>query len=260
MRKIILISCLLLVFGLQRSRGQVTNFNGNWQFKRIEFLDQKQVDSSRKLGVNWSDQFLIQKENLEGASVSPKDMVLSTILGKVDKIKWETVRLPHTAFPEPLVIVKPREGLAFYRKSFFIDKKLKDKDISIEFSGAMQVSDIWVNGKYVGRHEGGYLPFVVELSGRAVYGRENEIVLRLNNQANPVVPPGKPVEKLDFVYYSGIYRDVQLHIKDRLHLTNEINAGKQAGGGIFVTYPMVSKEKAVVEVQSDVQNNLMYNP
>lgn len=254
-KNIIGLSFLLLVSGVQRSWGQVTKFNDNWQFKGVEFMDKNRVDSFRKLGVNWSDQFKIEKENVEGASLSSKDTMLSAVLETVEKMEWQSIRLPHTAFPEPLVIVKPREGVAFYRKRFFLDKKLTDKDISIEFEGVMQVSDIWVNGRYAGRHEGGYLPFVIELSGMAVYGRENEIVLRVNNQANPIVPPGKPVQKLDFVYYSGIYRDVFLQVKNRLHVTNAVNAGKPAGGGIFVTYPLVTKEKAVVEVQTDVQNN-----
>ncbi|HEY9261131.1 glycoside hydrolase family 2 protein, partial [Chitinophaga sp.] len=254
-KKIIWLSCLLLTSGIQSSWGQTTSFNDNWQFKGVEFMDKSRVDSFRKLGVNWSDQFRIEKENQGGTTLSVKDTSLSAVLETVENLKWEMVRLPHTAFPEPLVIVAPREGIAFYRKRFFLDKKLADKDISIEFEGVMQVSDIWVNGKYVGRNEGGYLPFVVTLSDRAIYGQENEIVLRVNNQANPVVPPGKPVQKLDFVYYSGIYRNVLLHVKNRLHITNPVNADKQAGGGIFVTYPLVTKQEAVMEIQTDVQNN-----
>ena len=169
-------------------------------------------------------------------------------------LKWQAVTLPHIAFPEPLVIVKPREGFAYYQKQFTIADQLKGKRLSIEFEAAMQVSELWLNNKYIGRFTGGYLPFEIDITDLVQYGASNTIVLKINNKANPVVPPGKPVEKLDFTYYSGIYRDVWLHVRNPLHISNAISANKVAGGGIFVSYPVVDKTKAVVEVQTHIQN------
>ncbi len=243
----------LSLFSFSASAQKVL-FNDNWKFTSVEFVNQyKKTDSSRKLGNNWSDQFLIEKINAADSS-SPKHPVLNDELLLIKNKKWETAILPHIAFPEPLVIVKPREGIAYYKKEFVIEKKLSGKKLAIEFEGAMQVADVWVNGVYVQKHLGGYLPFTVDITELAHYGDNNTIVLKLQNKANPIIPPGKPVSKLDFIYYSGIYRNVWLHIDNALHITDANAVNKQAGGGIFVTYPSVSKQQATVNIQTHVWN------
>src|SRR5262249_17311438 len=59
---------------------------------------------------------------------------------------------------------------------------------------------------------------------------------------------------LDFNLYSGLYRGARLIIKDRLHITDPILADAVAGGGVFVTFPEVSKEKAIIQVRTQVKN------
>ena len=233
---------------------QRSAFNTGWEFAGLEFATKEKVDSFRRLGSNWNDQFLIEQTNESNADPSDNDRLLNEQLKVLDGRSWQAVTLPHTAFPEPLVIIKPREGVAWYKKSFRIGKKDRGKSISLYFEAAMQVADVWINGRYITRHTGGYLPFIIDISQLVSYDKENNIYLRLNNKANPVVPPGKPVEKLDFIYYSGLYRGVWLDIKDPLHITDAIAAGKVAGGGVFVTYPELSKSKAVINVQTHIVN------
>lgn len=233
---------------------QTSSFNYGWKFAAFEFANQSKVDSFRKLGTGWNDQFIIEQINEKDNADNAQPLLLSEELKLLKNKTWQIVNLPHIAFPEPLVIVKPREGIAYYKKEFAIPVSQKGKCISIEFEGAMQVSDIWVNGNYKGKFSGGYLPFEVDITGSVRYDKSNSIVVKVQNKANPVVPPGKPVEKLDFIYYSGIYRDVWLHIKNPLHISNSITANKIAGGGVFVTYPVVSKESATIEIQTHVEN------
>lgn len=243
---------MLVLFNINKTQAQSQKFNTGWQFTGLEFANQAKVDSFRRLGTNWDDQFIIEKTNqADTAIVTSLQQELLQLKGK----QWQPVNLPHTAFPEPLVIVKPREGIALYKKQFSIGNNLKVKRLGIEFEAAMQVSEVWVNDQYMGRFTGGYLPFEIDITDVVKYGSDNTIVVKLNNKANPVVPPGKPVEKLDFIYYSGIYRDVWLHVRNPLHITNAITANKIAGGGIFITYPLVTKEKAIVEVQTHIQNS-----
>lgn len=59
--------------------------------------------------------------------------------------------------------------------------------------------------------------------------------MRLDNSDNPEVPPGKPHNQLDFCYFGGLYRSVDLEVFDGLHITDPILADTVAGGGIFVT-------------------------
>jgi beta-galactosidase len=249
---------LLIIFVLPHiiSFAQTLSFNKGWQFIGIQFTNKMQViDSCRKLGTKWDDQFLIEKINkiddtLFNAWKESLKNVLLSIKGKV----WENVTLPHIAFPEPLIIVQPKEGIAYYKKSFLTSNTLRGKRLTIEFEGAMQIADVWFNGKYITQHLGGYLPFTIDITNLANYGGENTIILRLDNRASPIVPPGKPVDKLDFIYYSGLYRDVWFHITDPLHITNSCFVNQKAGGGIFVTYPQVSQKKATINVQTDIIN------
>ncbi|MES2775080.1 MAG: glycoside hydrolase family 2 TIM barrel-domain containing protein [Bacteroidota bacterium] len=250
----ILLSAVLLSSMATSVNAQTKKFNDGWTFIGREFASQAKIDSARRLGTNWNDQFIAENTNvgdsMRAAGPPSMEKEMATLQGQ----KWQPVSLPHTAFPEPLVIVKSREGFAYYQKQFEIAGQLKGKRLSIEFEAAMQVSEVWFNNEYVGRFTGGYLPFVIDITALAHYGGSNTILLKINNKANPVVPPGKPVEKLDFTYYSGIYRDVWLHIREPLHISNAIAANKVAGGGIFVTFPVVENAKAVVEVQTHIQN------
>ncbi|MBV8251438.1 MAG: DUF4982 domain-containing protein [Chitinophaga sp.] len=248
------LSILIILLTSSPGNAQVRSFNTGWKFTAVEFASSEKVDSFRRLGINWSDQFLIEQTN-ETEGIQAMDTAIDKQWSALKDRQWYPVSLPHTAFPEPLVIVKPREGVAYYQKKFEVAPAWKGKRLTIVFEGAMQVMQVWINGKYMGRFTGGYLPFEVDFTDVARYGAENMVLVKLNNKANPVVPPGKPVGKMDFIYYSGIYRDVWLHIRNPLHISSSITANKIAGGGIFVTYPTVAKEQATVEVQTHLENN-----
>ncbi|SDC99766.1 glycoside hydrolase family 2 TIM barrel-domain containing protein [Niabella drilacis] len=245
------ISALLL---LQVGFAQRSSFNGNWQFIGQEYVSKQKIDSFRRLGNNWNDQFLTEQTNVTDTAITDGAKDLGTQLQDLGQRAWQQVTLPHTAFPEPLVIVKPREGIAWYKKTFRVPATNRGKSVSLYFEAAMQVADVWVNGTYITRHTGGYLPFVIDITKLIRFNTDNTIYLKLNNKANPVVPPGKPVEKLDFIYYSGLYRSVWLDVKDPLHITDAVAANQAAGGGIFVTYPQVGKAQATVQVQTHIIN------
>ncbi len=84
-------------------------------------------------------------------------------------------------------------------------------------------------------------------------GRDHSLAVRLDNRDNPITGP-KPLAQLDFNLYHGLYRSVVLVQKDRLHFTDPLLADRPAGGGVFVTYPEVSRERARVRVQTHVAN------
>jgi len=119
----------------------------------------------------------------------------------------------------------------------------------------MQVAHIYLNGQLIRTNLGGYLPFYVNITDNVKAGRKNCVVVKLNNEDNAQVPPGKPIRNLDFNYYSGIYRNVSLVVKDPLHISDMTEVDKVAGGGIFVTYPEVNKEFATVKVDVDLIND-----
>ena len=169
---------------------------------------------------------------------------------------WESVNLPHTVRLEPLNASGCRnyQGVSWYRKTLAIDGSFQNRTTWLRFEGAMQVADVWLNGKQLTTHYGGYLPFTLDLTDHLKFGAHNTLLVRLDNSDNPELPPGCPQTRLDFTYFGGLYRNVWLEVLDRLHITDEILADTVAGGGVFVRYPAVSAEQARIEVQTDVVN------
>ena len=172
------------------------------------------------------------------------------------ELDWEKIRLPHTANIEPLVIEDQQwQGDMFYRKFFNVDPEMEGKHITLKFEGAMHEADIYLNGEKVGYNAGGYLPFVVDITESVKFGLENVLLVKLNNEDNSTIPPGKAIEVLDFNYYGGIYRDVYLVVEDKLRIPDAVEANRTAAGGLLVSYENVTDEQATVSVQVDVENS-----
>jgi beta-galactosidase len=79
---------------------------------------------------------------------------------------WEVVNLPHTVRLEPLNASGGRnyQGLCWYQKHFAGDPTWRGRTVYVVFQGAMQVADVWLNGKHLTTHYGGYLPFTLDIS------------------------------------------------------------------------------------------------
>lgn len=168
-------------------------------------------------------------------------------------VKWEEVNLPHTANLEQLTVKDQWQGICFYRKDFTLKHNQRNKSISLQFDGAMNVADVWLNGKKMTHHVGGYLLFVVDLSDLARFDSANTILVRLDNRDNPTTGP-KPLKTLDFNMYGGLYRGVSLIVKEKVHLSNPIQANLVGGGGVFFTTNTISKQAASFQVKAHIEN------
>ena len=169
---------------------------------------------------------------------------------------WQAITLPHTAQLAPLLMGdKMWMGECLYRKVFTADPAWKGKRVCLNIEAAMHTADVTLNGKPVASHAGGYLPFQIDLSELLNHGAANELVIKLDNRENTDLPPGKPYRELDFSWYHGLYRNVELQVTDKLHITDPVAANLAASGGIFVTYPKVSADEASVQVRVHVKND-----
>lgn len=176
--------------------------------------------------------------------------------GNIPNHKWEDVTLPHTAFIEPLVVTGEQwTGICWYKKIYRVPRKQRHKHTGLLFDGAMNDAIVYLNGAEVARHTGGYLPFYVDLSEDLQYGKENEILIRLDNRNNPSIPPGKPLDQLDFLWYGGLYRNVSLFVTDKLHITSPPESQAVPGGGIITGVRDVSREAATLTVSVDIRND-----
>lgn len=162
----------------------------------------------------------------------------------------EEVTLPHSAKIEPLVVNDQWQGTCFYFKTLNLTEEDIQKRLALRFDGAMNVSNVWVNGEHVKTHQGGYLPFEVEIEGRIRVG-ENKIVVCLDNRDNETTGP-VPLPILDYNTYGGLYRHVWLIKNDRVMITRH-TAGYSDAGVVFRTLK-INDDYANVYVQIDVKN------
>ncbi len=176
-----------------------------------------------------------------------------------DDTAWQDVNLPHNPpmkppDPDPLRPTWPKysyEGVSWYRRHLVLDPCDRGKKVFVEFEAANTVTDVWINGVQRKIHYGGYLPFVVDLTDYLQFGLAgNVLAVRVDNTDNPDVPIGNS----GWFNWGGIYRNVWLHVTDRLHVTDAVYAGVPAGGGIFVTTPAVTAAEAQVQIKTQVRS------
>ncbi|OON67869.1 beta-galactosidase [Hymenobacter sp. CRA2] len=171
-------------------------------------------------------------------------------------LPWAAATLPHTAQLEPVNTAQRQwQGISFYRKFFRVPAGAAGKRVAVHFGAAMHTADVYLNGRRLQRHYGGYLPFEVDLTDQLKPDQDNCLLVRLSNEDDPTVPPGKPLKDLDFNFYSGLYRGAELRLQAPLHITDAVQAGRVAGGGVFVNYTNVSAESATLRLQTEVQNH-----
>lgn len=174
-----------------------------------------------------------------------------------DDSRWAVVCAPHTARLEPADASGGRnyQGIVWYRKHFTVPADMKGKDVTVHFEAIMGKQDIFVNGKKVKSHLGGYLPITINLSELGVKaGDKCLIAVKADNSDDKTYPPGKKQAALDFCYHGGMYRDVWLIGKSPVAITDAIEANKVAGGGVFLHYDNISEQSADVFVNVEVGN------
>lgn len=160
-----------------------------------------------------------------------------------DDAAWRDLDLPHDWAIEGPFDIKynarsgglPFHGEGWYRKHFTMPKSAQGKHVTLHFDGAMYNAQVYLNGEFIGNRPFGYIGFTLDLSQHLNYGGENVIAVNL-----------KP-EDLSTRWYpgAGIYRNTWLEINNTVHV---------AQWGTFVTTPEVAKDKAKVNIITEVQN------
>ena len=179
-----------------------------------------------------------------------------------ERVDFDDSQFARVAIPHSMRLEKKHcsgadqvyQGIGWYRRYLTIPTEWKGKRVVLDFEGVMMDSMIYLNGCEIGQRHGGYIGFSLDITDFVRWGETNVLALKVSNKDNPDTPPGKPLANLDFHYYGGIYRDVVLRVTDPLHITDPLAAGKTAGGGVFVTYPKVSRQLALVNIKTHVNN------
>ena len=173
-----------------------------------------------------------------------------------DDSQWEMVCAPHTVRLEPADASGCRnyQGVCWYRKQFVVPAAMQGKEVTVHFEAIMGKQWIYVNGKLVKEHLGGYTPITIYLSEAGVKAGDTCLIaVKADNSDDKSYPPGKKQTQLDFAYHGGMYRDVWLIGKSPIHITDAVERGQVAGGGVFVHYGNISEKSADVYVDVEVE-------
>ena len=122
------------------------------------------------------------------------------IPGSPEGLAWETIALPHTWYTDD----EQYHGLTVYRRELAADPDWRCAFLS--FEGADQVCRVYVNGKLLGEHRGGYSRFRLSVPRQALECETLRIEAYLDNCLSPEVSPNFG----DFTVFGGLYRDVDL--------------------------------------------------
>ncbi|HVY37330.1 MAG TPA: glycoside hydrolase family 2 TIM barrel-domain containing protein [Polyangia bacterium] len=161
-----------------------------------------------------------------------------------DDSSWSDIGLPHSFNLPTFVNAKFYAGYGWYRKHFTVPAGWSGKNVFLEFQAAFDQAQIYVNGKMVGTHIGGYNGFSIDVTS-AIQAGDNVVAVRLNNNWNAQIPPITG----DHTFQGGLYRDVFAVVTDPLHVT---------WYGTWVTTPTLAANagaSSTVSIKTEVQNN-----
>lgn len=154
--------------------------------------------------------------------------------------KWDFVTLPHTWNN-----IDGQDGdNDYYRGICYYAKELDRQELPqaeqyyLEINGANSSADVYVNGKKLAHHDGGYSTWRVNMTD--ALEDKNLIVLTVDNRENDRIYP----QMADFTFYGGLYRDVNIIAVNRSHFDLDYYGAP----GIKVT-PQINGADASVEIE-----------
>lgn len=117
-----------------------------------------------------------------------------------------------------------KDNILWYQRDITVPNKRKGKRTLLHFGAVDWRSDIYVNGKNIGRHEGGYDPFTFDITDALKKGSKQQITVRVWDPTNDGPQPhGKQVVKPEGIWYTpvtGIWQTVWLEIVPETHIVS----------------------------------------
>lgn len=179
---------------------------------------------------------------------------------RIDKHK-ETVTLPHAWNEDEaykVYINQMSDSVIWYRKTFTLPKGAEGKRVFIEFEGARQAAEVFVNGQRVGLHENGVMAFGFDLTPFVKKGK-NEIEVRTDNDWRyKEQATGSHFQWNNNNFnsnYGGLVKNVRLHIMGDVYQTLPLYSNlKTTGVYVYATDYDIQGRQATICVESEVKN------
>ncbi len=181
--------------------------------------------------INFNAKWAFTKEATEAPAALPAD--------------WEQISLPHTWN----AVDGQDGGNDYHRGTCWYAKSLNKTDLPeaaqyyLELQGANSSADVYLNGKHLAHHDGGYSTWRVNLTD--TLEEENLLAVAVDNAPNDTVYP----QMADFTFYGGLYRDVNIICVGESHFDLDYFGSP----GLKVT-PAIEGKDAKVEIETWITN------
>ena len=172
------------------------NLDGAWRVERVA-LDQRLTMTAR-------DSSLAEIELEAG----------ERHLAAYDDSGWETLQVPGTTNPPPA----GEEAGAWYRRSFEVPAEWAGRAVTLRFGSANYVADVWLNGAWLGYHEGGSTPFAFDVGAGVAIGRANVLAVRVHTIPLGTRSDTVPWGLIDWWNYGGLTGPVWLEASAPSHV------------------------------------------
>ena len=138
-----------------------------------------------------------------------------------DDSSWTVVNVPHTWNIMPTY--SEYEGIAWYRRVFRAPEEIKNAHVRLKFDAVFYLARVWLNGQYLGQHEGGYTPFEFDVTSLVKKSESNLIAVQVDNlrATNRIPVVIRPDWSFDWWNYGGITRDVSLEITSQAYIASQ---------------------------------------
>ena len=168
---------------------------------------------------------------------------------------WPQVCIPHTI--DTLAPTQTAEedsyiGPAWYRRAIQVAGE-SNKKYFLDFEGAMQTADVWVNGKSVGRHDNsGYTGFSFDISDQLGTSTNATLSVKLDNTKNGDIPPGRTDNGPDYFTFSGLYRNVWLVTTGMIYIPFCGQFINTSGGNVQCRTTVKNETSAAADCKVDI--------
>jgi beta-galactosidase len=164
-----------------------------------------------------------------------------------DERRWRDISLPHTwnARDGQDGGADYRRGAGWYRRHLRLDAALAGKRLYLQFDGVSLTAEVYVNGRLLGSHQGGFARFRLDATDALKAGADNVIAVRADNEDLGLAPTSA-----DFTFFGGIYRPVSLLATDQI----QISATGYGSPGILISQDHVTAERAEITVVAALEN------
>jgi beta-galactosidase len=165
-----------------------------------------------------------------------------------DDSSWSSISVPHTWNN-----LDGEDGGSYtrdtgwYRKHYTVSSSYANRRLFLQFDGSNQVTDVYVNGIFLGEHQGGYATFRFDATAAMNIGGDNVIAVKVNNAYNADIAP----LSADYTFFGGIYRTVHLVVVDPVHL-RMLDYGSS---GLYLKQSNVSSLSADLQVTVEIAND-----